>query len=519
MRFRSVCIVGAIGIVLLCTASAAAQPVLAPTRSNLQPVPLPLTDALEPAVVAQLASARADVQRTSATGGRELADAYGELAQILHVYELFDGAEAAYRNAMRLASTDVRWPHLLGYLFAQTGRLDEAVERFADVLRLHPSHREATAHLAEVNLRRGRLAVAREQFQTIVEAFPAFANNGLGEIALREERFDEAIRRLHAVLERIPTATAVHYPLAMAYRGLGRLDDARRHLDLRGAGTVRVSDPLVDRIRTLVRGERALVLQGRELYEAGQFSEAADAFRRAAAAAPASATAHVNLGLALVQAGDRSSAIDAFRAAAAAAPDDVAAHASLGALLAETGRLGEAAEHLRAAFDRAPEAAATRTLLLRTLIRLGRTDDALTVLARAASLDPDDEGVTVDLAILLADRMRYRDAIARLQDGHQRHPERAAIATTLARLLAAAPDRTVRDGRRALEIATAVHTAAPGPVHRETVALALAEIGRCQEASEWMRKAIEEARQTNEIAEAVRLESELPKYGGTECRP
>jgi len=514
-----VCIVRAIGIVLLCAASAAAQPVLAPVRSNLEPVPLPLTETLEPAVVEQLAAAGATVQRTATAGGRELAEAYGELAQILHVYELFDGAEASYRNAMRLASTDIRWPHLLGYLFAQTGRLDEAGERFEDLLRLNPSHREAAAHLADVNLRRGRLAVAREQFQRIAEAFPAFANNGLGEVALREQHFDEAVRRFEAVLERIPTATAVHYPLAMAYRGLGRLDDARRHLELRGTGRVRVSDPVVDRIRTLVRGERGLVLQGRGLYEAGQFREAADAFRRATAAAPSSATAHVNLGLSLVQLGDRGGAIEAFRAAVAAARDDVAAHASLGALLAETGRLAEAAEHLRDAFDRAPEAAATRTLLVRTLIRLGRTDDALTVLARAASVDPDDEGVTVDLAILLADRMRYRDAIARLDEAHQRHPDRAATATTLARLLAAAPDRTVRDGRRALEIATEVHTAAPGPVHGETVALALAELGRCTEASEWMRKAIDEARRTNEIFEAVRLESELTKYSGNECRP
>ena len=505
--------------VLLCAPSAAAQPVLAPMRSNLQPVPLPLTDTLEPAVVAQLATAGADVERAAAAGGRALAEAYGELAQILHVYELFDGAEAAYRNAMRLAATDHRWPHLLGYLFAQTGRFDEAAEQFEAVLRQNRSHREAAAHLADVNLRRGRLTVAREQFQAIAEAFPAFANNGLGEIALREERFDEAIRRFQAVLDRVPSASAVHYPLAMAYRGLGRVDDARRHLDLRGTGSVRVSDPVVDRIRTLVRGERGLVLQGRELYEAGQFREAADAFRRAAAAAPASATAHVNLGLALVQLGDRNAAIAAFRAAVDAAPEDVAAHASLGALFADSGRLGEAAEHLRAAFERSPEAAATRTLLVRTLIRLGRTDDALAVLTRAASLDPDDEAVTVDLAILLADRTRYREAIVRLNEAYQRHPDRAATATTLARLLAAAPDRTVRDGRRALEIATAVHTAAPGPVHRETVALALAELGQCREASEWMRKAIDEARQTNEIVDAVRLENELPKYSGDECRP
>ena len=519
MRYRGVLLGRAIVTVLLCAPSAAAQPVLAPLRPDLQPVPLPLTDLLEPAVVAQLATADADVRRASAAGGRELAEAYGELGQILHVYELFDGAEAAYGNAIRLASTDLRWPHLLAYLFAQTGRFDEARERFEDVLRLNRSHREAAAHLADVNLRLGQLTVAREQFQAIAEAFPAFANNGLGEIALREERFEEAIRRFHAVLERVPTATAVHYPLAMAYRGLGRVDDARRHLDLRGTGSVRVSDPIVDRIRTLVRGERGLVLQGRALYEAGQFSEAADAFRRATAAAPASATAHMNLGLALVQLGDRSSAIAAFRAAVDAAPEDAAAQSSLGALLAETGRLAEAAGHLRSAFERAPEAAATRTLLVRTLIRLGRTDDALTVLTRAASLDPDDEAVTVDLAILLADRTRYREAISRLNDAYQRHADRAATATTLARLLAAAPDRTVRDGRRALEIATAVHTAAPGPVHRETVALALAELGRCTEAAEWMRKAIDEARQTNEIVDAVRLESELPKYRGNECRP
>ena len=50
-------------------------------------------------------------------------------------------------------------------------------------------------------------------------------------------------------------------------------------------------------------------------------------------------------------------------------------------------------------------------------------------------------------------------------------------------------------------------------------ALALAELGRCQEASEWMRKAIDEARRTNEIFDAVRLESELRKYSGNECRP
>ena len=507
-------------ILLLFAATAAAQPALPPVRPNLQAVPLLLSDTLEPAVLAQLDAARAGVARAAARTDRQLADAYGELAQVLHVYEIFDGAEAAYRNAVRLSTRELRWPHLLGYLLAQIGRLDEAAAEFERVLRLSPGHREATAYLADVNLRRGRLAAAREQFEAIAEAFPAFASNGLGEVALRADRFDEAVGRFQSVLELFPTATAAHYSLAMAYRGLGRLDDARRHLALRGTGTVRVSDSVVDRLWTLVRGERGLVLQGRQLHEAGQFAEAADAFRRAIAAAPTSAAAHVNLGMALVQLGDTAAAIAAFRDAVAAAPDDAAAHASLGALLADTSRLPEA---VRAPVGRLrPRAGRRRHSSLSSCERCcasaaptkqSRYSPARRLVRRTT------KQIVVELAILLADRMRYREAIARLDDAFRRHPARAATATTLARLLAVAPDRALRDGRRALDIATAVHATAATPVHFETVALALAELGRCSEAADWMRKAIDEARRTNEVVDAVRLEGELPKYLAAECRP
>src|SRR5918995_2665819 len=118
-------------ILVLFAATVAAQQALPPVRPNLQAVPLPLSDTLESAVLAQLDAARTGVARAAAARtDRQLADAYGELAQILHVYEIFDGAEAAYRNAVRLSTREVRWPHLLGYLLAQIGRLDEAAAEF-----------------------------------------------------------------------------------------------------------------------------------------------------------------------------------------------------------------------------------------------------------------------------------------------------------------------------------------------------------------------------------------------------
>ena len=81
-----------------------------------------------------------------------------------------------------------------------------------------------------------------------------------------------------------------------------------------------------------------------------------------------------------------------------------------------------------------------------------------------------------------------------------------------------ARDRRGEDGRRALELATIVHTAAPTPVHAETVALALAELERCDDAAEWMRRAIADADRVKDTVESLRLRSEADRYGRRPCR-
>src|SRR6185436_1219317 len=144
--------------------------------------------------------------------------------------------------------------------------------------------------LGQVYLGMNRLREAREQFDSVAAVFPALAQYGLGEVALRERRFDEAVGHFRAALERVPQASSIHYSLAMAYRGLGRMDDARTHLAQQGPVGITVGDPIVDALRALVRSERGLVAQGRRAYEAGQFQQASDAFAKAIEVAPASAT-------------------------------------------------------------------------------------------------------------------------------------------------------------------------------------------------------------------------------------
>ena len=463
------------------TAQEPAATEIAPPRNGLRTVPLPRLDDLEPAVSDQIREQqrafRALVE-SGATSGSKLADGYGQIGRLFHAYEFFDSAEAAYLNAVRLAPNDGTWLHLLGYVYQQTGRLDAAADLFEQALRVQPDDRAATVRLGQVYLSLNRLREAREQFQSVDVVFPMLSRNGLGEVALRERRYDEAVSHFRAVLERVPQATSVHYSLAMAYRGLGRLDEARSELERRGPGGLNIGDPIVDSLQTLVRGERGLVAQGRKAYEAGQYKEAAVAFAKAIEAAPSSATARVNLGLTQLQLGNTAAAIAT----------------------------------LQQAFDLAPEDTNASRELVRVLLRAGRAEDAIRVLAKSHSVNADDEETLVSLSILLAQQNRFREAVALLAEGNQRFPERTATATTLARLLASSPDLSVRDGRRALDLANAVHSAEPTPVHGETIALALAELGRCDEALSWMKRAVAEAEQENDAAEAARLRGEMTKY-------
>ena len=115
---------------------------------------------------------------------------------------------------------------------------------------------------------------------------------------------------------------------------------------------------------------------------------------------------------------------------------------------------------------------------------------------------------------------RYAEARRKLEEALRQIPASGVLSHALARLLAACPDRSVRDGTRALELALAVWHARPAAAHAETVALALAELDRCSEAAEWQRNTIEVARRQGLEARIPDLTRALAAYEkSSPCRP
>jgi len=503
----------ALALALPCPAAAQAAPPAAeapPPAAALEPVPEPSLGGLEPEVAEQLRLAReemASILESAAPGAElaavdpallgaadrsRLAAALGELGRNYHAYALHDAAAAAYRDAARLDPRSYDWHYLLGAAEQAAGRLDAAAAAYGAALALAPDDLAARVRLAGVRRAQGRLeeamALALRALADRPGAPAAHAEAGHAALALGRHR--EAADHLEAALAAVPAATLLHHPLGLAYRGLGDLEAATEHLALRGEVGLRPPEPLLDALEELKSGERVHTLRGRRAFRFGDFAAAAESFHQALAARPDSIGARINLAAALARLGDEEGAIAALRPAVAAAPDDPTVRYNLGSLLLAAGRTADAVEQLREAVELAPADAGAHLALADALRATGEPHESLVHYRKASEADPASASAWLRGAEILTALGRHAEAARVLDAAHAANPTDGPIAQDLARLLAASPDGSVRDGERAVELADRVVAARPTTWNAETLALALAEAGRCDDAAAVQEKAV-----------------------------
>jgi tetratricopeptide (TPR) repeat protein len=471
----------------------------APVEDKLVPVPNPPLDHLEKAVAVQLGEARQLAD--SVTGDRgesreKRARVYGELGQLYQAYELNGAAEVCYRNAVVLSPASVEWNYSLGYLLQAVGKYAEAL----GFLQKSRAGRQDPGLDYLVYIRIGECHRSLNQpYQAKLAFQAAYQVNPLGpavlarlgEIALEEKHYNEAIEYLSSALEKQPEANKLHYSLGMAYRGIGDMDRARAHMGKYGMVGVQPPDPLKIRLEKLVTGYRVHLLAGKLAFSAGRYNEAVESFQKAIAADAKEVGARINLGTALGRLKKYREALDQFLAAIELAPGNVTAHFNLGMLYSHLGNTKKAIEHLQVVVARNPKDAQAHLTLAGLLREDGRLEKALGHYSVALGIDPGLVWAWVDMSALLSRTGKHARALEVLEDAHARIPHDGPIAHALARLLASSPDMTKRQGKKALELSLKVYQAMPSAEHARTVALSYAELNRCDEAVKWMEKAIE----------------------------
>lgn len=259
---------------------------------------------------------------------------------------------------------------------------------------------------------------------------------------------------------------------ASAYQDGGYIEDARR--------SARTAIDAADAAGDAANRARSWYYLATLEQGARNWSEAADAYKKALAFAPAQALIKIPLGVVLWQSGAEAEAEQTFADAAAAGEGNAAMMDGLG----------------------------------KAHLQIGRAGQALAYFERAVALEPGDLGYALDHALALEKSGAWQLAAARYEEILSSHPESADTKNNLAWLLATAPDAEARDGARALALATEVNRAggSKNPASLDTLAAAQAETGDFQAAAATIEAALAIARQTGMDATLENLRAKLTLF-------
>ena len=496
-----------------------------PSRPDLRDVPAPdlsqMNERVRQQVRERYDALSAKMSASSPTPASELAAAYGDVGQVLLAARYLDSAEPALLNARTLASEDPAWAYYLAQLYRQRGALDQSAQFFREALAKRPDDLAALTWLAALEIDRGRHTAARPLVERALQMGPSSeaVHYQAGRLALATRDFAAAARHLETALQRNPRAAAAHYPLAMAYRALGRQQDAEAQLRQRDERNSEIAppDPLMERLDALLQGPQMFLVRGTEALGRGEWPKAANEFRRGLDVSPRDPSLRHRLATALYMMGNADEAQRAFEEIIRIAPAYAPAQYSLGLILESRGQDANALARYTAAVDAQPDYLPARMKRAAVLRRSGRADEALAEYQEIIRRDPRSEEAALESAITLARLGRYADARDRLAMGMETFPDHPGFPLALARVLAAAPDDRVRDGRRALALAGQLVKSNQSLEVGETMAMALAEVGQYGEAARIQRELIAAARDAGRTDLVAPLEQNLSRYAGRQA--
>ncbi|MEM1179023.1 MAG: tetratricopeptide repeat protein [Acidobacteriota bacterium] len=485
----------------------------------------------------------ADPTNTAGVFGRgRVAEARGEFAEAARDYEAALGAQPSAKNLHSLLASLYRRlddmegveRHLAQFGGGTVVFDDPVLDSMKSLVGgIGPTLKSALDAFGDKDF----LAAADLYLEVLeTDADNATALSGAANSLRRAGELDRAVSVFRRFVDARPENRIAQLELATSLMENGEMDEA---LERFAALTESAPD-----------FEEAHFNHGVALTRAGRWADSIQSFRTALELEPRNQPARFHLALALEETGSIDAALATLKRAVQEAPSFVRARQRLGALLESQGRIDEAAEHFQAVaeleeapqqeralalyqlgrlralgdqsqaaiqnFEQAiewmPELWQAHIALGRRLLATGQPVRAAESFGRAASINPEHVAARVEEAQSLILAGRYGDARLRLEAGLTALPQAAEIAHTLARLLATAPDPSVRNGDGALALAAGVLEAYPWPSHAETYVMALAELGRFDEAVERQRQLIQGAQAEGRNADLPRLQQHLQAF-------
>ena len=178
-----------------------------------------------------------------------------------------------------------------GHVLEAEGKLDKAMQRYLDAIRLAPNPARAHLNRGNILLLQGDLQGALDAFRTAIKYKPDYAGAyyNIGNALLGNKQLDEAVKNYRKALEIQPDYAEVHCSLGVGLNELGQTEGAIACFQR----ALAINPDLVEAHNSM----------GITMLELGQFESAVSCYRRALEIKPDFAVAHFNLGLLLLSLG------------------------------------------------------------------------------------------------------------------------------------------------------------------------------------------------------------------------
>jgi tetratricopeptide (TPR) repeat protein len=356
---------------------------------------------------------------------------------------------------------------------------EEAAERLKDydkAIELDPANADAWQARAATYMEEGKFDKAVADLKTLIKRNEknVSAHFALGEALLNMEKYDEALQQIDAGIKLKPDA-----PLGYTLRA--RVHLAKLKDDDKAATDAAIRTALEDLNKALKvepRDIRALLIRASLLQEQGKLQAARDDIERVLILRPG-----------LVQA--------------------ILARSRLAA---SEGKLSDAIADMKSVLENDPENVQWRLMLAGYYIQDKRPSKAIDIFTKILAGDEDNSAARQARADTFLSIGKHADAIADFEIALKQEPNNDGILNNFAWVLATSPDDKLRNGKRAIELATkACEVTKYKKAHiLSTLAAAFAETGDFQTAQKWSRQAVELGAAKKDVDE--QLKQELESY-------
>lgn len=484
--------------IVLAAALALALPALH-AEALLKPVPVPDLSKLPAQKADSLRKEREEFDKVRATlAGDPLAEAYALLAAVYSRNEFYAAASVAIEDAVLLAPKDGRWRYLQGIISLGDKNPVGAKSSFENAFALDQNYLPIRVAAANQRMEGGDLDGARKLLEeyTAKQQDQAVPYAMLGDIALRQKRYADAVDQLNRAVKLTPDANKLYAQLADAYTGKG---DAKAAAEARAkagnnapvlydplgaglfgraaSGQKSAQPPTVPLDPKVQASNEAIVLAGQRQYAAARAS--LDKALKLAPNDPATLALYAR-----IEAISGNIPAAESRAAAAIAADGKSAVArfSQGAVREMAGDDAGAQRGYEEAARLDPKLIGARVSLGNLLMRTGRYDGAVEQYRAATEISPaDGDG----WARLVAAEVAAGRCAAGIKDVHgalAKNANDGYLLQLFARLASTCPAASADEKRMALDYAGKVYRGSSLPQFGEAYALALAANGKWDDA-------------------------------------